>query len=189
MMGGFGGLGMLLWVALIVAAVWWITQLATSQKSQSAAGSSRPSEEPRELLNARLAQGEITVEQHRELRKTLEYGCEGQGRSRELRIAQAGCSPSPTIGGTAWTAAGSSASTSPSTPVKGSWARTTTPVVTRGSRAMRRRSGRPEWGRGFKFPAPSLLPRPPCAILALPTAAMRFRIVEPLHNQFASSLR
>lgn len=30
MMGGFGGLGMLLWVALIVAAVWWITQLATS---------------------------------------------------------------------------------------------------------------------------------------------------------------
>ncbi len=62
MMGGFGGLGMLLWVAL----------LATSQKSQSATGSARPSEQPRELLNARLARGEITLDQYREMRKALE---------------------------------------------------------------------------------------------------------------------
>ena len=70
MMGGFGGIGMLVWLGVIVAAIWWITQ-AASQKAPSAP-SAGTSSTPRELLDARLARGEITVEQYRELRQALE---------------------------------------------------------------------------------------------------------------------
>ncbi len=69
MMGGFGGAGMLLWIVLIVALIWWLTQGATNQR---AAGQKSQARTPRELLDERLARGEITVEQHRELRKALE---------------------------------------------------------------------------------------------------------------------
>ena len=34
MMGGFGGIGMVLWIVVLVAVVWWITQTATGQKTQ-----------------------------------------------------------------------------------------------------------------------------------------------------------
>ncbi len=71
MMGGFGGIGMLLWIGVIVAAIWWIAQAATSQRNQSGP-SAQASGTLREVLNERLARGEITLEQHRELRKTLE---------------------------------------------------------------------------------------------------------------------
>lgn len=65
MMGGFGGIGMVLWIVVLVAVVWWITQTATGQKTQVTRGA-------REVLDERLAGGEITIEQHRELRKALE---------------------------------------------------------------------------------------------------------------------
>jgi len=71
MMGGFGGIGMLLWIVVIVAAIWWITQAATSQRNQSGPPT-RASGTLREVLDERLARGEITLEQHRELRKALE---------------------------------------------------------------------------------------------------------------------
>lgn len=71
MMGGFGGIGMLLWIVVIVAAIWWITQAATSQGIQSGRPS-RATGTLREVLDERLARGEITLEQHRELRKALE---------------------------------------------------------------------------------------------------------------------
>ena len=65
MMGGFG-IGMLLWVALIVFVVWWIAQSATDQRTQHTTKTSR------EVLDERLARGEITIDQYRELRKALE---------------------------------------------------------------------------------------------------------------------
>lgn len=64
-MGGFGGIGMLVWVGVIVAAIWWIAQAATSQKAQ-------PTRTARATLDERLARGEITVEQYRELRKAVD---------------------------------------------------------------------------------------------------------------------
>jgi hypothetical protein len=33
MMGGFGGIGMVLWIGLIVAAIWWIAQAATNRRA------------------------------------------------------------------------------------------------------------------------------------------------------------
>lgn len=72
MMGGFGfgGIGMVLWVVVIVAAIWWIAQAATKQQ---ATGPKTPqSKTARELLDERLARGDVTVEQYRELRKALE---------------------------------------------------------------------------------------------------------------------
>lgn len=71
MMGGFGGIGMLLWIGVIVAAIWWIAQAATSQRNQLGPPA-RASGTLREVLDERLARGEITLEQHRELRKALE---------------------------------------------------------------------------------------------------------------------
>lgn len=71
MMGGFGGIGMLLWVGLIVAVIWWIAQAATSQKPQSTP-TAPAARAPRDVLDERLARGEINVEQYRELRKALE---------------------------------------------------------------------------------------------------------------------
>jgi len=73
MMGGFGGIGMVLWIVVLVAVVWWIAQTATGQKTQDGA-QVRPqvTRGAREVLDDRLAGGEITIEQHRELRKALE---------------------------------------------------------------------------------------------------------------------
>jgi len=73
MMGGFGGIGMVLWIVVLVAVVWWITQTATGQKTQEGA-QARPqvTRGAREVLDERLAGGEITIEQHGELRKALE---------------------------------------------------------------------------------------------------------------------
>ena len=65
MMGGFG-IGMLLWVALIVFVVWWIAQSTTGGQTQ------RTTKTSREVLDERLARGEITIDQYRELRKALE---------------------------------------------------------------------------------------------------------------------
>lgn len=73
MMGGFGGIGMVLWIGLIVAAIWWIAQAVTNQTNQRATSRRAPeSKAPRELLDERLARGEVTVEQYRELKKALE---------------------------------------------------------------------------------------------------------------------
>lgn len=71
MMGGFGGIGMLLWAGVIVAVVWWIAQAAGARTGPSALPG-QTSGTPRETLDARLARGDITVEEYRELRKVLE---------------------------------------------------------------------------------------------------------------------
>lgn len=70
MMGGFGGIGMVLWIVVIVAAIWWIAQAATNQRASSPRAPE--AQTPRNVLDERLARGEVTVEQHRELKKALE---------------------------------------------------------------------------------------------------------------------
>lgn len=70
MMGGFGGIGMLLWIGVIIAAIWWVAQAATNQRASSLKADAAST--PRRVLDERLARGEVTVEQYRELRKTLE---------------------------------------------------------------------------------------------------------------------
>jgi len=73
MMGGFGfgGIGMLLWIVVIVAAVYWITQTVTGQRVREAPPLKADARTPREVLDDRLARGEITIEQYHDLRKAL----------------------------------------------------------------------------------------------------------------------
>lgn len=70
MMGGFG-LGMLVWVAVVVAVVWALVQ-AAAQRQQPQTPAAPSATTPRGLLDARLARGEISVEEYRELRKAIE---------------------------------------------------------------------------------------------------------------------
>jgi uncharacterized membrane protein len=70
MMGGFGGIGMVLWIGLIIAAIWWIAHAAVNQRAPGQKTDALKA--PRELLDERLARGEITIDQYRELKKVLE---------------------------------------------------------------------------------------------------------------------
>lgn len=70
MMGGFGGIGMVLWIGLIIVGIWWIAQAVTNQRASSLRAPEVQT--PRNVLDERLARGEVTVEQHRELKKALE---------------------------------------------------------------------------------------------------------------------
>lgn len=73
MMGGGGamfGFGMLFWFVIVGAIVWAVVQ-ATSRSGQGA--TTRPPSQPaKEILDARLARGEVSVEEYRKLRETLE---------------------------------------------------------------------------------------------------------------------
>jgi putative membrane protein len=69
-----GWIMMILWTviifALVAAAIYW---LANSYRAGASAP--KPSEgSPREILDRRLAQGELTVEQYKELRETIDDG-------------------------------------------------------------------------------------------------------------------
>ena len=75
MMGGGGGMfgfGMLVWIVILGAVIWAVVQ-ATSRNSQGIAGP-RPSsgQSAKEILDARLARGEVSVEEYKKLRETLE---------------------------------------------------------------------------------------------------------------------
>ena len=66
MMGGFsmGGAG-ILWIVLLGAAIWAIGNAGNRSGARPSGGSAR------EVLDARLARGEISVEEYRKLRETL----------------------------------------------------------------------------------------------------------------------
>ena len=66
MMGGFGmgGAG-ILWVILLGVAIWAIVSATNKTPTRSATGSAR------DVLDARLARGELSVEEYRKLRETL----------------------------------------------------------------------------------------------------------------------
>lgn len=66
MMGGFGmGGAAILWIILLGVAVWAIISAANRSGTRSAAGSAR------ETLDARLARGELSIEEYKKLRETL----------------------------------------------------------------------------------------------------------------------
>ena len=66
MMGGFGmGVGGILWIILLGVAIWAIVSATNSTRARSATGSVR------DVLDARLARGELSVEEYTKLRETL----------------------------------------------------------------------------------------------------------------------
>ena len=66
MMGGFGmGVGGFLWIILLGVAIWAIVSATNSTRARSATGSVR------DVLDARLARGELSVEEYKKLRETL----------------------------------------------------------------------------------------------------------------------
>ena len=66
MMGGFGmGVGGFLWIILLGVAIWAIVSATNSTRARSATGSVR------DVLDARLARGELSVEEYTKLRETL----------------------------------------------------------------------------------------------------------------------
>ncbi len=70
MMGGWGGMfgfGMVFWIVLLVVIAWVIVRAGQGQVPQR----SRPSEDARAILDARLARGEVSVEEYKKLRETL----------------------------------------------------------------------------------------------------------------------
>ena len=66
MMGGFGmGGGGILWIILLGVAIWAIVSATNRTGARAATGSAR------DVLDARLARGELSVEEYRKLRETL----------------------------------------------------------------------------------------------------------------------
>lgn len=66
MMGGFGmGGGGILWIILLGVAIWAIVSATNRTGARSATGSAR------DVLDARLARGELSVEEYKKLRETL----------------------------------------------------------------------------------------------------------------------
>lgn len=66
MMGGFGmgGAG-ILWIVLLGVAIWAIVNTVIKPSTRSAVGSAR------EALDARLARGELSIDEYKKLRETL----------------------------------------------------------------------------------------------------------------------
>jgi uncharacterized membrane protein len=74
MMGGGGamfGFGMLFWIVILGVIVWAVVQ-ATTRSSQSTPTRPSSAQSTKEILDARLARGEISVEEYKKLRETLE---------------------------------------------------------------------------------------------------------------------
>lgn len=66
MMGGFGmGAMGILWIVLLGFAVWAIVGATSRTGTRAATGSAR------DILDARLARGELSVEEYKKLRETL----------------------------------------------------------------------------------------------------------------------
>jgi len=66
MMGGFGmGAGGLVWIILLGVAIWAIVGVVNRAGARSAGGSAR------DTLDARLARGELSIEEYKKLRETL----------------------------------------------------------------------------------------------------------------------
>jgi uncharacterized membrane protein len=70
-MGAAGWVAMaLLWIVFLVAIVWFIARLTPSAARDD--GWSRRLEDPREILDRRLAGGEIDIPTHEQLRAKLD---------------------------------------------------------------------------------------------------------------------
>lgn len=73
MMGGGGmfGFGMLIWIVILGVIVWAVVR-ATSRTSPSIGTGPASSQSAREILDARLARGEVTLEEYKKLRESIE---------------------------------------------------------------------------------------------------------------------
>lgn len=68
MMGfGMGGAGMILWVILVGVVIWAVVRATGNRPETPRAG-----ESARAILDARLARGEISVEEYKKLREALD---------------------------------------------------------------------------------------------------------------------
>jgi len=66
MMGGFGGMGFggILWIVLIGVVIWAVVKSGTRTSTAS-------TDSARAVLDARLARGELSIEEYRKLREVL----------------------------------------------------------------------------------------------------------------------
>ena len=71
MMGWAGGLGMLLFWALVIAGVVWLVR-STSQGREHPVDKGPASEPPMDIIKRRYASGEITKEQFDEMKRNLD---------------------------------------------------------------------------------------------------------------------
>lgn len=71
--GGVGmfGFGMIIWIVILGAVVWAVVQ-ATSRNARAAGARPSSGQAARDVLDARLARGEVSVEEYKKLRETLE---------------------------------------------------------------------------------------------------------------------
>lgn len=86
----FSILGTLIIVALIVGVIVWVVQNTGSRGQAADSGASATS--AREILDRRLASGEITIEQYEQLRETIDrpaQGVAGTGPPRPAADASA----------------------------------------------------------------------------------------------------
>jgi uncharacterized membrane protein len=67
-MGGFGGMGAggILWIVLLGVIVWAVVKAATRTSTPSSTESARA------ILDGRLARGELSIDEYRRLRETVQ---------------------------------------------------------------------------------------------------------------------
>jgi len=70
--GLMGGLGMVLFWVLVIGAIVWFVQAASSAAPRAVTATAAAPESPLDILKRRFALGEITKEQYDEMRRTLE---------------------------------------------------------------------------------------------------------------------
>lgn len=75
MMGGGGGamfgFGMLLWIVILGLIIWAVVQ-ATNRSAQHGPTHPSSTQSTKEILDARLARGEISVDEYKKLRETID---------------------------------------------------------------------------------------------------------------------
>jgi len=70
--GGWWFLMIVAWIVVIALVVWAIARLFPSRSGGDAGGREKERETPREILDLRLARGEIDTEEYARLRDALE---------------------------------------------------------------------------------------------------------------------
>lgn len=64
------GFGMIIWVLILGALIWSVMQ-ATNRNTKGAATTPSAGQSAKEILDARLARGEVSIEEYKQLRETL----------------------------------------------------------------------------------------------------------------------
>lgn len=64
------GFGMLIWSVLLGAVVWAVMQIVSRNSQRTTVGPSA-AQSAKDILDARLARGEVSVEEYKKLRETV----------------------------------------------------------------------------------------------------------------------